>query len=376
MSENQGARDRMSDEQQTDTIELTDREIAIAEGQPEDVINEASDLLPKRIEKADDDAAPTAESGDTAESVDDEAVVDASDAEPADETDDDDASEEDAGDAEDKTETAFSEDDFALGESYGLSREEVEELGSKEVLEKVGRALSKQFLTKPKETPPTAQPKDEAKPDPPKAEEGKDEEAETLEGLDLTKIDLEGYDDVTKSAFKAIDSLQKDIANLKAEREEMKSQASQAQDQQNQELFEKFNRQLDELDSEFYGQQYKTEAGGPVRISADAEKRRVELAEAIDTLYAGYESTGRTPPPLETLIRDAHAITFRDRVSEVAVKSKKGRLKKQAARRQAVGNRVSAKPRQAPLDDEEADIQRILEETEDAYNAMLEENGN
>lgn len=353
-------------------VELTEREIAIAEGQSEDVINEASDLLPPRSdERKDDNTEAYAETDDAVDDTDAETVAEADDVE----TDDEPEGDEDADGDDDEPQATFTDDDYALGESYGLSREEVDELGSKETLEKVGRAVSRNFLAKPpaKSDETTAQPKNDAKPDPPSEEEGK--ETPSLEGLDLSKIDLDGYDDVTKQAFKAIDSLQSTVAELKSEREAMKAQASQQEERQQTELFEKFNRALDTLDQDFYGQQYKTESGGPVRISANAEQRRVELAEAVDTLIAGYESTGRTPPSLDNLIKDAHAITFRDRVAEVAKKSTKGRLKKQAARRQAAGNRVTAKPKREPVDDEEADIMRILEETEADYHAMLEENG-
>ena len=108
-----------------------------------------------------------------------------------------------------------------------------------------------------------------------------------------------------------------------------------------------FNKQLDELDSGFYGESYKSGSGRMSDVGEEAMARRMQLAEAIDTMSAGYVSKGKEVPPLETLIEDAHKITFKDRVSEVASKSKKGRLKKQASRRQSWVARHPS--RQSPL---------------------------
>lgn len=243
---------------------------------------------------------------------------------------------------------SLSDEDYRLGESVGLSREDVDDLGSTKAVEK--------FAQKHAELTSQEQPSEELS-----------EDSQNAPVLDISKINLDEYDDVTKAAFQAIDSLQSELASIKKQRDAVVSSQEEAQ-------LESFNKQLDELDSGFYGESYKSGSGRMSDVGEEAMARRMQLAEAIDTMSAGYVSKGKEVPPLETLIEDAHKITFKDRVSEVASKSKKGRLKKQASRRQSAGRQAS-KQAKSTGDPEEDEIIRIMRETEDAYNNMLEENG-
>ena len=254
------------------------------------------------------------------------------------------------------SESGLSDEDYNLGESYGLTKEEVDDLGSRDLLEKFGKISARQMLdSKPAEEKES---KDE-----PVAET---DESDKAPAWDLSKIDLDEYDDVTRSAFGAIDNLQKEIQGLKEQNQRLQSTQEDS-------ALQDFGVQLDSLDPDFFGVQY-TKGGKPKKLDKEQMDRRMKLAEAVDVMTAGYSSQGRPLPDLETLVKDANAITFRDRVEEVHKKNASQKLKKQAARRQTSGSRVRKPTKQQPLDDEEAEIQRILAETDDIYHRMLEEN--
>lgn len=308
-----------------ESIELTEREIVIAqESLDEESSAEASEV---------DEVSPEGDEQDSEEEVAELGSEPESVSDPEPEVD------------EPAEEIKLTEADFELGESVGLSREDIEVLGSGKAVEKFAELTSKK--TSPPEEP--------------------SEDSQDSKFLDISKINLEEYDDVTKAAFQAIDSLQGELKVIKKQRDDVLVGQEDAQ-------LEVFNKSLDGLDADFYGESYKSGSGRMSDVGKEAMGRRMQLAESIDTLSAGYVSKGKEVPPIETLIEDAHKMTFKDRVSEVASKSKKGRLKKQASRRQSAGRQAS-KQAKSTGDPEEDEIARILRETEDAYNVMMEENG-
>ena len=255
-----------------------------------------------------------------------------------------------------KDDIGLSEEDYTLGQSYGLSKEEIDDLGSRDLIEKFGRINARQAM----ELKPKEEEKKEVK------EEVPDQEQESVAGWDISKIDLEEYDDVTQSAFTAIDQLQKKIAQLESQNERLEETKSDG-------AISEFNNQLDTLDPDFFGKQGS--GPKPSSMSKDQMDRRMKLAETIDMITAGLSSQGKQIPSLDVLIRDANALAFRERTEQLRKNESQKRLKKQAARRQSSGSRVSKQVKSAePYDSEEAEIQRILAETDEAYQRMLEEN--
>jgi len=254
---------------------------------------------------------------------------------------------------EPSSDPGISEEDYKLGQSYGLSKEEVDDLGSRDLIEKFGLIQARQAVAE------ASKPKSESV-----QEEKKDEPAPETEpnsdAWDISKIDLDEYDDVTRSAFTAIDQLQKKIAGL----EERNTQLQQTQSNG---AIQEFNTKLDASDPEFFGVDGK--------LSQEQMDRRMKMAETIDMITAGLSSQGKSIPDLDTLIKDANALAFRERAEEKRKEAGQQRLKKQAARRQSSGSRVKKQAKvTAPYDSEEAEIQRILAETDEAYQRMLEEN--
>jgi len=318
-------------------IQLTDDEIAIAEepiSGDAPVVEEA--VSEPKAQVAEDESLPVDESVD----------------EPADDPVDEPVSEK-----VDPEEAGLTDSDYKLGESYGLTKEEVDDLGSRELLEKFGKIAARQ-ISEPK-TP---------KQEPEKSDdEGKESDEDSPPAWDLSKIDLDEYDDVTKSAFNAIDNLQKEIVGLKEQNSRLESTHDDS-------ALKEFGSELDALDPDFFGVQYG-KGSKAKKLGKEQMDRRMKLAEAIDVMTAGYSSQGRPIPDLNTLVKDAAAITFRDRVAEVSKKDAVAKLKKQAARRQSSGSRSRKPAKQAThYDDDELEIQRILSETDDAYQRMIEEN--
>ena len=255
-----------------------------------------------------------------------------------------------------KDDIGLSEEDYTLGQSYGLSKEEIDDLGSRDLIEKFGRINARQAM----ELKPKEEEKKEVK------EEVPEQEQESVAGWDISKIDLEEYDDVTQSAFNAIDQLQKKITQLESQNQRLEETKSDG-------AINEFNNQLDTLDPDFFGKQGS--GPKPSSMSKDQMDRRMKLAETIDMITAGLSSQGKQIPSLDVLIRDANALAFRERTEQLRKNESQKRLKKQAARRQSSGSRVSKQVKSAePYDSEEAEIQRILAETDEAYQRMLEEN--
>jgi len=255
-----------------------------------------------------------------------------------------------------KDDIGLSEEDYTLGQSYGLSKEEIDDLGSRDLIEKFGRINARQAM----ELKPKEEEKKEVK------EEVPEQEQESVAGWDISKIDLEEYDDVTQSAFNAIDQLQKKITQLESQNQRLEETKSDG-------AINEFNNQLDTLDPDFFGKQGS--GPKPSSMSKDQMDRRMKLAETIDMITAGLSSQGKQIPSIDVLIRDANALAFRERTEQLRKNESQKRLKKQAARRQSSGSRVSKQVKSAePYDSEEAEIQRILAETDEAYQRMLEEN--
>jgi hypothetical protein len=317
-----------------ENIELTEEEIALASAP----IGEDAQVEEIMSESVDESTEESVE-----ESVDESEVQE-------------EVAEDEAVENDSTGDIGLSEEDYTLGQSYGLSKEEIDDLGSRDLIEKFGRINARQAM----ELKPKEEEKKEVK------EEVPEQEQESVAGWDISKIDLEEYDDVTQSAFSAIDQLQKKIAQLESQNQRLEETKSDG-------AISEFNNQLDTLDPDFFGKQGN--GPKPSSMSKDQMDRRMKLAETIDMITAGLSSQGKQIPSLDVLIRDANALAFRERTEQLRKNESQKRLKKQAARRQSSGSRVSKQVKSAePYDSEEAEIQRILAETDEAYQRMLEEN--
>jgi len=338
-----------------ETIELTEDELALASAD--------FDTDPDDIESSDpdvDDADATVDDDSAAESGSDGIEPEAVE-ESEQNTEDPKASDEEP--------SNFSDDDYELGLSYGLSKEDVDQLGDKTTLEKFGKIYDAQILQQRRKPPKenAEQTSEETSDERQKQEEVLSEGSDSPH-FDISKVDLSEYDKTTQEVFKVIDKLQGEVSSLRQRNTALEAQRENS-------TIEEFGRSLDGIDSEFYGQQYG-ESSKANKIPQEQMDRRIKLAETIDTLTAGYEATGKPIPPLDVLVKNAHQIEFSDRVKEVQKSNNVQRLKKQASRKRGAGSRSSSrKVSQEPMDDEEREIQRIMELTEKPYRRMLDDNG-
>ena len=325
--------------EEQETIELTEAEVALASA-----------------ELGEDPVEPEAEKP-VAEEVEEEASE-----EPVEEE------ESEAEEPQEKEEPSFefTEDDYELGLSYGLTREDVEELGSRETLEKFGKIYDGKILQE-KRVQKQAKSKEVDEEAEQEQKEEVLEEASDAVKFDLSKVNLDEYDRTTQEVFKALDTVQKEVEVLRSRNVALEAQQENS-------TIEKFGRVLDGMDEEWYGKQYDESSVANV-IDKRFMDRRIELAEAVDTLVAGYTAKGKTPPPLEVLIKNAHSLAYPDRTTEVKTQENKQKLKRQAAKKRGAGTRKKQRaPVSEPLDDEEAEIQRIMEATDESYRRMLDEN--
>ena len=344
-------------DKEEETIELTEEELALASADfdtdPEDIESSDPEVDDADATMGDDSAAESGSDGTDPVAV-EELEQNA---------------EEEEAESSDEELSNFSDDDYELGLSYGLSKEDVDQLGDKTTLEKFGKIYDAQMLQQRRKPP--KEKSEQA------SEETSDEGQEQEEVLsqdsgsphfDISKVDLSEYDKTTQEVFKVIDKLQVEVDSLRNRNTALEAQQENS-------TIEEFGRSLDSIDHEFYGQQYG-ESSKANKIPQEQMDRRIKLAAAIDTLTAGYEATGKPIPPLDVLVKNAHQIEFSERVKEVQKSSNVQRLKKQASRKRGAGSRSSSrKVSQEPMDDEEREIQRIMELTEKPYRRMLDDNG-
>jgi len=110
-----------------ENIELTAEEIALAsapigeDAQPEEIMSDTPEEAAEQVDEQQEEVGE---------------VEDAKEADESTASDD----------------IGLSEDDYTLGQSYGLSKEEVDDLGSRDLIEKFGRINARQAMEiKPKE---------------------------------------------------------------------------------------------------------------------------------------------------------------------------------------------------------------------------------
>jgi hypothetical protein len=345
-------------EETEEKIELTDEEVALASADFDADTPDTESSEPESddadTEPDDDSAAESGSEGTEPVAVDDKETE----------------SETEEAEASDEVQSEFTDSDYELGLSYGLTKEDVDQLGDRSTLEKFGKIYDAQMLQQRRK--PRKEKSEQASEEVVEQEQEQEEEVLSQESdgphFDISKVDLSEYDKTTQEVFKVIDKLQGEVSTLR-----QRNVALEAQQENS--TIEVFGRALDEIDSDFYGQQYG-ESSKANKIPQEQMDRRIKLAETIDTLTAGYEATGKPIPPLDVLVKNAHQIEFGDRVKEVQKSSNVQRLKKQASRKRGAGSRsTSRKVSQEPMDDEEREIQRIMEITEKPYRQMLDENG-
>ena len=170
----------------------------------------------------------------------------------------------------------------------------------------------------------------------PAAEESKEEKASLLG--DLPKLDPEQYEPEVIASFDkmrdAIQEQQKVIEQLKQETQV--SQANQSA-QAGRELVAWFDGKVAGL-----GKQHTKTLGegshGSLNQGSSQYAKREEIADHINLLSAGYASTGREAPPLDTLFDQAAKFVLQDEIGSIKEKKLSDRLSKRAGQHLARPN--------------------------------------
>ncbi len=162
----------------------------------------------------------------------------------------------------------------------------------------------------------------------PVAEENKEKQTSLLS--DLPKLDPEQYEPEAIETFnKMKDAIQKQQETIEQLWQETQtSQANQAA-QNEREITAWFDQKVAGL-----GKQYEKALGegshGSLNQGSSQYAKREEIADHISLMAAGYTSTGREVPSLDTLFEQATKFVLQDEMSEVKEKELSNRLRKRA----------------------------------------------
>ena len=282
-------------------LELTDREIAIAQGLDPDNVPVA------KAEEVVEEAA-VGEGDDGGSDVSDAGEADAKDGE-------------DGGKEAAAASTWVTDDVKALAGTYGLLDVDLADLESEGDFLRLARVLERRKPAAGGEAKP-AEPV--AKPD--AAPEVKP--AESAKG-DVPKIDPQkyidaGYDEETVALARAAAKMQEQIDRLvpSFERQQKAFEA-----EQHRRTTEEFHQVLDDMGR--YGKSAKL-------TEADDGKRK-RLWEAAAVVAKDIQANGREPPPLKTLLQRAEIVAFGDEIMAERKAELAKRVKSQSSRRRPVG---------------------------------------
>lgn len=276
--------------------ELSEREIAIAQGMD-------PDLTPTEpAQEPEEEEAGTAEVG--------------QDAEVADEQPD--------GDKE--VATWYGDDDLELAGTYGLSADDLEVFASKDEFAKVTRLLDKAQTWKQAKEP---DPEPETS-----AENLTNSEEQDDFALDPDKYVEAGYDDETVNLVRYTKRLHDELSEV---RSRLAAQEKEQQERQERDFIDAFHNTVDSMDEELFGRSAK--------MTDSANENRKKLFETAVEIHSTLAAQGRAPS-LPVLLRRAEAVAFGEQILERERKNLKAELAEQSRRRRRVAG--ATRPRGAP----------------------------
>lgn len=310
-----------TEEPAEEKIELTDREIAIAEGRD-----------PDKEEKT-------------------EPVAEESTEEVAEEP------------AEEVKEPELSDSDLRLASVYGLSKDDAQKFDSPKALHAALDLLEAQKKESPAAdadgSVDSASDADEdggaiseilgfKKADPDavkKVFSETDEDGEPLYDEGTTKFVTEQANQLRQTQ----DLLEKVLSGQMNSEQEAEAEKNRQQ----------FHDSLDKM-SDVYGSSMKD--GKPVELNAQKIALRQEVADHVQTIYAGLVSQNKEVPPLEKMIEQSVKAIHADKVAEA--KDRSSALKKQSKSRRSPGTKVKPAKKSLPPDTDQFDPTAIANDPE------------
>lgn len=329
-------------------IELTEREIAIIEGRDPDVV-EAGAKEAVKDDKSAELAADSSEGGSVAGK---------------------DAGPDTNGGKDAASPSWFSEDDKSLGESYGLTEDDLRGFASRDEFRKAARLLDKQFAKAAKQPPEAAAEKSAEKPGEKAGEKPADTKAKPTEGktadeelnLDPEEYEKAGYDNETVKLVKARKA---DFERIKALEARLARQEQIFQEQEAARSMAHFHQMVDGLDADRYGRAVD-EQGRFSKLEQAHDENRRKLFEASDTIIAGIvaraRERGEEPvfPTHKALLQRAELLAFGDDIRQQERAKQQKEIAEQSKRRRPAGTvraiKAAEEFRGSPLDAEVARI--------------------
>ena len=325
------------------------------------------------------EASEEADQVDDEETLEDDDVVNEETDVDADTDSDDEADEgsddDEAGTGDESAAPSFGPSDRELAELYGLS-DELDQLKTPEALHAAIGMLKRRGVK------PNA---DVSAPSNSGDAGGEGAEAQTeadalerlfgIKAFDASKFEAKDedgeyeYNEETRELANQLRQTQDVVAKIAAQAET--NAQAQADDVAGQ-----FHDYLDRY-PKLYGTSIKD--GTPVKLERAWEDARKEVAEAADTIHAGYLNRGVTPPPIEKIVEQAARMVHGDQLTKSAgteAKPKSERLKEQSRRRRTSGS-SGATRREAPPEPTGNEAKDIANHPSirRAWNRMQEENG-
>ena len=337
------------------TLELTEREIAIAKGENPDAPVETPEVESQVESQVENTEVAT--EGEPTEAVEQDAgqeVQDAGrDAQPRDWVD---------------------EDAKSVAKSYGLSEDDLKSFASKDEFVRFSAFFDKQLT---KKEPVAEAPKPEAK------SESKTATQEEDYSIDLDRLRNEGYDEETlriaraaKKAFEENKALMERLSPLESNFKQIQEHYDRQIAQQRAEAF---HTEVDSLNPDLFGRA-RDESGRFRALDGKFSENRKRLYEAAETIVHGItrraELQGVAPelPSPRVILQRAMNLQFAEDIAKAERAKIQGQLKSQSARRRPVGTSKAASPSSNPGADPVKSI------TNDpsivaAWNKFTQENG-
>lgn len=326
-----------STQQEDSSVQLTDREIAIAKGEDpdnpvEDVQEDVEDQPEAEVASAENEQVDEPEESSAEESVD-----------------------------------VFSLGDRKLAQKYGLTEEDLQKFGSPEALHHALDLFDRSGTKVQSQEDSTEGPAEESTEDAAAEEDG----GALSELLGFKKLDVSKYENAEDPYDSDTLELVKHVRKTEDLLEKITESIATAQSSKNAETF---HDMLDKYPS-VYGN--TMDNGKPVRINADFEKARQAVKDQAEVIYAGIVAKKGDVPPMETIIEQAMMAVHGKNLSSAGSKSTRSQdLKKQSSMKRSVGSVATTKRRQSE-DVDPTDAKQIARhpDVEAFFKKAQEENG-
>ncbi len=227
-------------------------------------------------------------------------------------------------------------DALALGQSYGLSDDELKGFSSADEFRRAARLFDRQLAAGklPAGRPQDSQAAAEEKPG-----EQPEAKAEAVE-LDVETYRKAGYDDDTIRLVQYAKGLKEKVDAFEPQINEIRQSFAQQQQQQQ---IQVFHDAVDQLDEKTFGRSIDKH-GRFIPLPREADDNRRKLFGAMQTLSSGMLAQGQELPPVSVLLKRAEQFAFAEEIESRAKRKVQEQLTAQSKRRRPAPASRAARP--------------------------------